>query len=200
HRYTIFPVYFSMIRPPPNSPLFPYTTLFRSKYVVGKDPSAGEEGRIGTRPERVRALDEDPNRGGANAHGDAECGRGPSPDPLPPATQPVGRGDWPFARTSVLHPRPRARYRRGAARPRPREGRRSADRSFRGSPQPRGLPRGRTRRGGAPTRVVRARPSRLSSSGASSHLRAEKPRPFEGARAHPSGIADSSVLARPGAR
>src|SRR5439155_10138488 len=83
HRYTIFPVYFSMIRPPPNSPLFPYTTLFRSKYVVGKDPSAGEEGRIGTRPERVRALDEDPNRGGANAHGDAECGRGPSPDPLP---------------------------------------------------------------------------------------------------------------------
>src|SRR5438552_8515551 len=110
----------------------PYDHDNTQKYVVGKDPSAGEEGRIGTRPERVRALDEDPNRGGANAHGDAECGRGPSPHPLPPATQPVGRGDWPFARTSVLHPRPRARYRRGAARPRPREGRRSADRSFRG--------------------------------------------------------------------
>src|SRR5438034_3847930 len=178
----------------------PYDHDDTQKYVVSKDASDGEERRVGTRLERVRALDEDPDSGGAKANGDTECGRGPSPHPLAPAAQPVSRGDWLLARTSALHPRPRARYRRGAAPRRPREGRRSADRSFRGSPQPRGLPRGRTRRGGAQTRGVRARPSRLPSLGASSHLHAEKPRPFLGARAHPSGIADSSVLGRAGAR
>src|SRR3989449_8945627 len=45
-----------MIRRPPRSTLFPYTTLFRSAHVHGRaDPSAGDGGREGaTDPERAR--------------------------------------------------------------------------------------------------------------------------------------------------
>src|SRR5438477_3407214 len=145
----------------------PYDHDDTQKYVVGKDASDGEERRVGTRLERVRTLDEDPNRGGAEANGDAECGRSPSPHPLAPAAQPIGRGDWLLAKTSALHQRPRARYRPGAARRQRHEARRSAGRSFQGSPQPRGLPRARTRRGGAQMRAVRARPGRVPSFGRS---------------------------------
>src|SRR5438477_8820137 len=49
------------------------------KYVVGKDASDGEERRVGTRLERVRALDEDPNRGGSRG----QRRRRVRPQPIP---------------------------------------------------------------------------------------------------------------------
>src|SRR5438552_15978663 len=112
----------------------PYDHDDTQKYVVGKDASDGEERRVGTRLERVRALDEDPNRGGSEASGDAECGRSPSPHPLAPAAQPIGRGDWLLAKTSAPHPRPRAGYRAGVARRPRREGRRRRGPRLHGSP------------------------------------------------------------------
>src|SRR3712207_6930116 len=59
-----------MIRRPPRSTLFPYTTLFRSRHRAGADegagslcPAAGAGGRGGDAPDRVAALSgQDPVR------------------------------------------------------------------------------------------------------------------------------------------
>src|SRR3712207_8139591 len=55
-----------MIRRPPRSTLFPYTTLFRSQAVLQERPGAGHRG--GPRPLR---RDDGPRRGGADARGAA---------------------------------------------------------------------------------------------------------------------------------
>src|SRR3712207_7571172 len=45
-----------MIRRPPRSPLFPYTTLFRSR-LPGEDPDVEAEARIRAQPLRVQPLE-----------------------------------------------------------------------------------------------------------------------------------------------
>src|SRR2546430_13813912 len=52
------PIFFLMIRRPPRSTLFPYTTLFRSEGVLGKIATAREEQAPGPAPGQVRIADD----------------------------------------------------------------------------------------------------------------------------------------------
>src|SRR5687767_15854015 len=49
-----FLFFFLMIRRPPRSTLFPYTTLFRSSLPVGLAGATGSRGRPGRRRRRIR--------------------------------------------------------------------------------------------------------------------------------------------------
>src|SRR2546430_11078580 len=49
-------IFFLMIRRPPRSTLFPYTTLFRSGDAFGTPPTAFRAGRFGLGPAAVSAL------------------------------------------------------------------------------------------------------------------------------------------------
>src|SRR5256885_8912209 len=65
--------FFLMIRHPPTSPLFPYTTLFRSEKEGDDD---GHDGQGGTRPRQRRRHPQDRDLGAA----DGRPGRpGPAP-------------------------------------------------------------------------------------------------------------------------
>src|SRR2546430_6258357 len=52
---------FLMIRPPPRSTLFPYTTLFRSRFEVSQDPRVPSRGGKGN---QVTRRDKRPRKGG----------------------------------------------------------------------------------------------------------------------------------------
>src|SRR3989440_7709269 len=67
--------FFLMIRRPPRSTLFPYTTLFRSERVGGK----GQEERRGEQSARANRARPEEERGGCQLRSDdGECG-GPDP-------------------------------------------------------------------------------------------------------------------------
>src|SRR5437764_15457466 len=53
----VFPVFFLLLRPPPGSTLFPYTTLFRSAFAGRRTRDArAAQSQRGTRKQSVRAV------------------------------------------------------------------------------------------------------------------------------------------------
>src|SRR6266545_6481814 len=50
-----FPFFFLMIRRPPRSTLFPYTTLFRSLFILLPPPGDGPEPQVGERHDEQRS-------------------------------------------------------------------------------------------------------------------------------------------------
>src|SRR5206468_10976731 len=72
HHRSHFSVFFLMIRPPPRSTLFPYTTLFRSVLPQGVRASRSRPGRDARRPgAAVRAA----RRACARGRAEADAGR-----------------------------------------------------------------------------------------------------------------------------
>src|SRR5256886_17349405 len=66
--YAVFLFFFLMIRPPPRSPLFPYTTLFRSWLVAHRrrdpvDERRRRRGGIAAAPAQQPSLRRDPRVG-----------------------------------------------------------------------------------------------------------------------------------------
>src|SRR3712207_6891685 len=55
--------FFLMIRRPPRSTLFPYTTLFRSHHPLGVPPKAGEKHHTARTSQRLGPIDQRPAAG-----------------------------------------------------------------------------------------------------------------------------------------
>src|SRR2546428_1160783 len=141
HPYTVALFFFLMIRPPPRSTLFPYTTLFRSYRDVLRDPGdpgppepadpAAARRARGAAVRVARRPDPDGVRGGAAAVCTVVQ---PAPDPRPGAQRgwPDPRRQPRGGRAAPRHGYPRAAgataRRLGAGGAAPRAGRRAPGR------------------------------------------------------------------------
>src|SRR5438132_10884330 len=78
----MFPFFFLMIRPPPRSTLFPYTTLFRSRFGRVRSRTHGEawgrqvsteQAEAGWRAEVVQVLRSEEHTSELQSHSDLVC-------------------------------------------------------------------------------------------------------------------------------